>query len=76
VRDETVRPVRSQVHFLEPTNEDTLTNFVGRGEYCLITRITDVGLGSLFERGSDWYEISPKYSRHDEEKLWSTRHTA
>jgi hypothetical protein len=71
VPDETVRPVRGQVHFLEPTNEDTLTNFVaiGIGEYCLIPRITDVGLGSLFEWKTDCDEILPKYSRHDEKKL-------
>jgi D-amino-acid oxidase len=77
VPDETVRPVRGQVHFLEPTNEDTLTNFVGIGigEYCLIPRITDVGLGSLFERETDWDEILPKYSRHDEKKLWSALDT-
>jgi hypothetical protein len=76
VPDETVGPVRGEVHFLEQTNEDTLTNFVGIGEHCLITRITDARLGSLFERRTDWYEISPKYSRHDENKLWSTRPTA
>jgi hypothetical protein len=37
VPDETGLPVRGQVHFLEPTDEDTLTNFVGIGigEYCL-----------------------------------------
>jgi D-amino-acid oxidase len=44
VPDETARPVKGQVHFLELTNEDTLTNSVGIGigEYCLIPRITDV----------------------------------
>lgn len=42
--DETARPVKGQVHFLELTNEDTITNSVGIGigEYCLIPRITDV----------------------------------
>ena len=48
---------------------------IGIGEYCLIPRITDVGLGSLFERETDWDEILPKYSRHDEKKLWSALDT-
>jgi D-amino-acid oxidase len=71
VPDEKVRPVRGQVLFLEPKNGHPLTNFVGIGigEYCLIPRITDVGLGSLFEREADWDAILPKYSRHDEKKL-------
>ena len=42
---------------------------MGIGEYCLIPLITDVGLGSLFERETDWDEILPKYSRHDEKEL-------
>jgi hypothetical protein len=42
---------------------------IGIGEYCLIPRITDVGLGSLFEWKTDCDEILPKYSRHDEKKL-------
>jgi hypothetical protein len=77
VPNEIVRPVRGQLHFLEPTNEDTLKNFVGIGigEYCLIPRITDVGLGGLFERETDCGEILPKYCRHDEKRLWAALDT-
>jgi D-amino-acid oxidase len=72
VPDEAVRPVRGQVLFLQPADTDILKNFVaiGIGEYCLVPRITDVGLGSLFEE-ADCNESLPIPPPSGEEKLWA-----
>ncbi|MFL6047646.1 MAG: FAD-dependent oxidoreductase [Propionibacteriaceae bacterium] len=71
--DKAVRPVRGQVLFFKPIDQDVLINFVGIGigEYCLIPRITDVGLGSLFEQEIDCDEIWPGRSERNERRLWA-----
>jgi D-amino-acid oxidase len=77
VPDEAVRPVRGQVLFLQPADATHLTDFVaiGLGEYCLIPRITDVGLGSLFEQEADRNETQARHSLRDEKKLWAALDT-
>lgn len=69
--DWSVRPVRGQILFLEAiekTNIESLVS-VGIDEYCLIPRITDIGIGSLFENELDPNSIEPTYSQKSEEKL-------
>jgi D-amino-acid oxidase len=70
-RDWSVRPVRGQVLFLEAIDETDIESLVGVGidEYCLVPRIKDIGVGSLFEDVDDSNHIEPRYSQKSEDKL-------
>lgn len=70
-RDWSVRPVRGQILFLETIEETDIESLVSVGidEYCLIPRITDLGVGSLFENEDDSNSVEPRYSQKSEDKL-------
>ena len=71
VPDKTVRPVRGQLLFFEPVERSTSDRLVAVGvdEYCLIPRITDVGLGSLLHGESNRNETRARYSHQSEQLL-------